>query len=55
MVGRVWMKEKRKKKKITPTFLCRREFEPIGLTLIMVVRDAMYGFMSPVEGGLWGY
>ena len=40
---------KKRKEKITPAFLCRREFEHVGLTLITVVRDAMYGFMPPVN------
>ena len=45
---------KKRKEKLTPAFLWRREFEPVGLTLITVVRDAMYGFMPHVGGGLWG-
>ena len=40
------------KEKITPVLSYRRDFEPVGLILITVFRDAVCGFMPPLGGGL---
>jgi hypothetical protein len=37
------------KEKIKPVFLYWRDFKPVGLTLITVFRDAVCGFMPPLE------
>jgi hypothetical protein len=43
-------KEKEKEKeKMTPVFSYQRECEPVGLILITVFHDAVYGFMPPLE------
>ena len=39
--------QKKRKEKITPLWVYWRECEPVGLTLIMVFRDTMCGFMPP--------
>jgi hypothetical protein len=38
-------------KKTTPEFSYRRDCEPVGLILITIFRDAVYGFMPPL--GRW--
>ena len=38
---------------MTPVNKYRHEYEPVRLTLITVFRDAMYGVMPPLGGGLW--
>ena len=42
-----------KKRKITPVYIYRHEYEPIGRALITAFRDAMYNVMPPLGGGLW--
>ena len=39
----------KRKEKITPVWVYRRECEPVGITLITVFRDAMCGFMPPLS------
>ena len=41
------------KEKMTSVYKYRHEYEPVGLTLITVFRDAVYGVMPPLGGGLW--
>ena len=41
--------------KIMPVFSHRREFELVSHTLITGYRDAVYGFMPPLGGGLWRF
>jgi hypothetical protein len=38
-------------KEMTPIYKYRHEYESIGLTLITVLCDAMYGVMPPLGGG----
>ena len=38
----------KRKEKITPVLSYWCDFEPVGLILIMVFRDAVYGFMPPL-------
>jgi hypothetical protein len=45
-------KRKRKRKeKLTHVVSYRHDFEPVGLILITVLRDAIYSFMPPL--GRW--
>jgi hypothetical protein len=39
-------KNKRKKKKTTPVYRYWHEYEPVGLPLLTIFRDAMYSVMS---------
>jgi hypothetical protein len=41
------------KEKIKPVFRYRHEYKPVDRALITVFRDAMYGVMPPLGGGLW--
>jgi hypothetical protein len=43
--------QRKEKKKITSVYMYRREYEPVGLTLGMVFRDAVCGVMPPL--GRW--
>ena len=45
------IRKEKEKEKITRVLSYRRDFEPVGLTLITVLCDAMYGFMPPL--GRW--
>ena len=45
------IRKEKGKEKITRVLSYRRDFEPVGLTLITVLCDAMYGFMPPL--GRW--
>ena len=45
---KVGKRKEKRKEKITPVFLYRRDYEPVGLTLIIIFRDAMCGFMPPL-------
>ena len=39
--------KKKRKEKMTPVHKYRHEYEPVGLTLITIFCDAMYGVMPP--------
>ena len=46
--NRVHNTKRKRKEKIMPVFSYRRDFEPVGLILITVFRDVVYGFMPPL-------